>query len=221
MKNIQTIFILCSIFLSQSFLVTAQKEKKVSIETNYGKIIVKLYNETPVHRDNFLKLVKDGFYDGLLFHRVIKNFMIQGGDPDSKNAKPGTFLGDGSPGYDLPAEIIPKYFHKHGALAAARLGDAQNPTRRSSGSQFYIVEGKKYTKEQLEAFEKSFYTKLSEPQIKAYTTVGGTPNLDAQYTVFGEVVKGMEVVLKIASVKKDKNDRPVKDAKILKMKILN
>ncbi len=193
---------------------------KVLIKTTMGDIVVKLYDTTETHRDNFIKLVKEHYYDGLLFHRVITDFMIQGGDPTSKNAPAGKMLGNGGPGYTLPAEILPKYYHKRGALAAARTGDQMNPTRRSSGSQFYIVTGRVYTDAELNKLEKSMNTKFTPEQRKAYTTVGGTPFLDGQYTVFGEVVKGMDVVDKISRVPRDKNDRPKQDVKIISMEIV-
>jgi cyclophilin family peptidyl-prolyl cis-trans isomerase len=180
-----------------------------------------LYNETPIHRDNFIKLVKEKYYNGILFHRVINQFMIQAGDPGSRNALPDAQLGSGGPGYTLPAEIIPKYFHKFGALSAARIGDNFNPQRRSSGSQFYIVQGKTYTAQELTSFESGLNTNWTEEQIKAYTTIGGTPHLDAQYTVFGELIEGFEVLTKIASVKTGVGDRPIENVKILEMIILN
>ena len=170
--------------------------------------------------ENFIKLVKSGFYDGLLFHRVIEGFMIQGGDPDSKDAPAGKHLGAGGPGYTLPAEILPKYFHKKGALAAARLGDQGNPMRRSSGSQFYIVQGKVVPESELKAYSRYGFV-FSDEQIKTYSTIGGTPTLDAQYTVFGEVVEGLDVIDKIAKVEKDKSDRPVEDVKIIKATIID
>lgn len=192
----------------------------VLIKTSQGEIKVKLYDRTPIHRDNFLKLAKDGFYDGLLFHRVIKDFMIQGGDPESKDAPPTKQLGNGGPGYTLPAEIVPEYFHKKGALAAARTGDQSNPTRRSSGSQFYIVQGNVWDEAKLNMLEQRLNTKLSPEQRKAYSTVGGTPHLDAQYTVFGQVVDGIEIVDKIAATQTAAGNRPTNDVKILEMKIL-
>jgi cyclophilin family peptidyl-prolyl cis-trans isomerase len=201
--------------------LVAQTEKKVLIKTNYGNITIKLYNETPIHRDNFLKLVKEKYYDGILFHRVINQFMIQAGDPNSRNALPDAQLGSGGPGYTLPAEISPKYFHKYGVLSAARIGDNVNPQRRSSGSQFYIVQGKTYTIQELTALESRLNTKWTEEQINAYTTIGGTPHLDAQYTVFGEVIEGFDVLNKIAGVKTGVGDRPIEDVKILEMTILN
>ena len=244
---------------------------KVEIKTSLGDIEVALYNETPQHRDNFIKLVKEGYYDGVLFHRVINEFMIQTGDGNSKNAKPGERLGNGEPGYTLPAEFVyPKLFHKRGVLAAARLGDQMNPERRSSGSQFYIVTGKKFTAQQLAQMESSrrnkqlqaVFNELAAPhrrdvmtwrregnnaaidslqnklvaeaeakvaeqgaftftaaQLEAYQSVGGTPHLDGEYTVFGEVTKGMDVVEKIEKSKTDRNDRPEEDVKIIKMTV--
>lgn len=241
----------------------------VEIKTTLGDITVKLYDDTPLHRDNFLKLVKDGYYEGLLFHRVIKDFMVQGGDPDSKDAPAGKMLGAGNPGYTIEAEIdYPKHYHKYGALAAARTGDAMNPERRSSGSQFYIVTGNKYSPAQLEAMsqqqamtrKQALFNKLAsehadtiramqqsgdseglenlrtsliekvekeiqpEPMDEAmandYTTIGGTPHLDGQYTVFGEVIKGMDVVEKIQNAETDRSDRPTEDIRILSVKVV-
>ena len=247
------------------------KMTKVKLETSYGDIVVELYNETPQHRDNFIKLVKEGYYDGVLFHRVIKDFMIQTGDGNSKIAGPDTSLGDGDPGYTIEAEFVyPKYFHKRGALAAARTGDQVNPERRSSGSQFYIVTGKIYSSDELkmmtqrltdmrkqdifrqlvmenqdkiqelqrnqdsagidalqtelirqteaEAAKSAF--SMTDEQINAYTSIGGTPHLDGQYTVFGEVIEGMDVVDKIQNVTTGRMDRPVEDVKIIKAKIV-
>lgn len=185
----------------------------VIISTSLGDIKVKLYNETPYHRDNFLKLAKEAYYDNTLFHRVIKGFMIQGGDPDSKNATPEQSLGMGGPGYTLPAEINPNLFHKKGALSAARTGDQMNPQRRSSGSQFYVVQGKTYTDEELKQMEARGFV-FSDAQKTAYKTIGGTPFLDAQYTVFGEVVEGLEVLDKIAATETKPGDRPAKDVKM-------
>lgn len=191
----------------------AEKVYMVKIETNYGDMVVKLYNETPLHRDNFLKLVKDGTYDGLLFHRVIKNFMIQGGDPNSKTAKPGQMLGDGSLGYTIPAEFNPSLYHKKGALAAARQGDLVNPQKESSSCQFYIVQGDKWPAEKLQMVEQRYGKKFSKEQARVYAEVGGTPFLDGDYTVFGEVVEGLDVVDKIAAVACGAMDRPVQDVK--------
>ena len=244
----------------------------VKIEPSAGDITVKLYNETPKHRDNFIKLVKEGTYEGTLFHRVIKDFMIQAGDPESKNAPKGKMLGAGDVGYTVPAEFVyPKFFHKKGALSAARQGDAVNPKKESSGCQFYIVTGKVYNDSTLLQMERQmnenkvsvFFNELAkkhmkeiykmrkandedglydlqekliaqaqelaakEPefrftpeQVEAYTTVGGTPHLDGEYTVFGEVVEGMDVVDKIQQVKTDRSDRPEEDVKIIKATIL-
>lgn len=170
---------------------SVQSQKNFVIHTDYGDMKGILYNETPKHRDNFVKLAKSGYYDGTLFHRVIKGFMIQGGDPNSKTAKPGQALGMGDPGYTIPAEFNTKLLHKRGALAAARKGGPSNPNKESSGSQFYIVEPEK-----------------------------GTHFLDNDYTVFGEITEGLDVITKIASVEKDKSDRPLKDIKMT-IKILN
>lgn len=247
------------------------KMTKVKLETSLGDIVVELYNETPQHRDNFVKLVKEGYYDGVLFHRVIKDFMIQTGDGNSKTAGPDAMLGDGDPGYTIEAEFVyPKYFHKRGALAAARTADQVNPERRSSGSQFYIVTGKIYSSDELkmmtqrmadmrkqdifrrllnenrtrveelqkaqdmaalqelqneliqkteaEAAENPFT--LTDEQIDAYTSVGGTPHLDGQYTVFGEVIEGMDVVDKIQNTTTGRADRPTVDIKIVKATIV-
>ena len=236
---------------------------KVKIQTSLGDIIVRLYDETPRHRDNFVKLAKEGYFDGTLFHRVIKDFMIQGGDPDSKGAPAGKNLGTGGPDYTIPAEFVyPQLFHKRGALSAARTGDEVNPNRESSGSQFYIVWGKTYKPAELKQMERQMAMqqeqavfnrlvgenkakimelrrnrdraalqelqddliaqthaicseegapKFTEEQVKAYTTVGGTPFLDNQYTVFGEVEEGLDVVEQIQNVSTGRNDRPVDD----------
>jgi peptidyl-prolyl cis-trans isomerase B (cyclophilin B) len=189
----------------------AQKRAQVLIQTEVGDIVVELYNETPKHRDNFIRLVKDGFYNGTLFHRVIPDFVIQGGDPDSKKACAGQPLGDGGPGYTVPAEFVKGLFHKKGALAAAREPDAVNPKKASSGSQFYIVQGEVYDREVLAALEKRMGTSFGEEELKTYTTIGGKADLDGGYTVFGEVVKGLELVEKIASAKRDKHNRPLAD----------
>ena len=206
--------------------VCAKKEKqtRVSMLTSKGVIELKLYNETPVHRDNFIKLVKEGYYNDLLFHRVIQDFMIQGGDPDSREAAPGRLLGEGDPGYTLPAEIIyPQIYHKRGVLAAAREGDQTNPERRSSGSQFYIVWGKTFSSEEIDKIadhvRRTTGATMPEELKKYYMHYGGTPHLDGAYTVFGEVVKGLEVVNAIQQVSTDRNDRPLEDVKILSVEI--
>ncbi|MBR1882613.1 MAG: peptidylprolyl isomerase [Muribaculaceae bacterium] len=246
-------------------------QTRVELKTTLGNIVVALYNETPLHRDNFIKLVKQGYYDGVLFHRVIKDFMIQTGDGNSKMATAGQMLGDGDPGYTIPAEFVyPKYFHKRGALAAARTGDQVNPLRASSGSQFYIVTGQTYDSARvsmmeqrlmqnrkqdlfnkiamanrerimaartsgdpaaMQALEKELTAQYEQElqsetllftpeQRQAYTTVGGTPHLDGQYTVFGEVLQGMDVVDKIQNVATGANDRPIDDVKIIKAEII-
>jgi cyclophilin family peptidyl-prolyl cis-trans isomerase len=197
------------------------KETKVRINTTMGFIEIKLYNETPKHRDNFIKLVDSAFFDKTLFHRVIKGFMIQGGDPDSRTAPAGTMLGNGGPGYTIPAEFLPKkYFHKRGALAAAREGDQKNPKKASSGSQFYIVQGQVFTDSTLNLMEAHYGLKFSPDQRKAYTTVGGAPHLDGNYTVFGEVYNGMEVVDRIAAVPVDRMARPLTDVRMTSVEII-
>ena len=239
---------------------------RLKIKTTEGDIIIRLYDETPKHRDNFLKLAKEGCFDGTLFHRVIKDFMIQGGDPDSKNAPKGKMLGTGGPDYTIPAEFVyPQYFHKRGALSAARTGDEVNPNRESSGSQFYIVWGKTFKPAELKQMEhqmamqqeQQVFNQLTrehheeimnlrrnrdrvglqelqdklieqtkttckqqgkpsftEEQIEVYTNVGGTPFLDNQYTVFGEVEEGLDIVERIQNCDTDRNDRPTEDVKI-------
>ncbi len=241
----------------------------IKISTSLGDITVRLYDDTPIHRDNFLKLASEGYYNGTLFHRVIRDFMIQGGDPDSKGAPAGKQLGVGGPDYTLQAEIKPHLFHKRGALCAARLGDEVNPNRESSGSQFYIVWGSVYNPSQLKQMEKQMkqnqvavtfndlvnYHKeeimnmrrnrdraglqamqeqllkeaedickanpagFTEEQVQAYTTVGGTPHLDGQYTVFGEVTDGLDVVEKIQGVKTLRGDRPCDDVQVIAMTV--
>jgi cyclophilin family peptidyl-prolyl cis-trans isomerase len=246
------------------------KDTLISIKTPYGEIIVKLYDSTLKHKENFIKLADAGYFNGTLFHRVIQDFMIQGGDPDSKNAAPGVLLGDGDTSYTIPFEYVPSYLHKRGAFAAARESDDVNPLKASSASQFYIVKGKVFTNDELDAVElkverrtkqyimmdllkkegkeeelKAFRQmadkrdtanirliinkyrnaveaqymrtkpfKLTEEQRRVYTTVGGTPHLDGAYTVFGEVVSGMEIVDQIAAVQTDTNDRPVQDIRM-------
>src|SRR6056297_600514 len=245
--------------------IPIKKEKKTTlykIETEYGDMIFKLYDQTPLHKKNFKKLIEQNYFDGLLFHRVIEDFMIQGGDPDSRNAKPGEMLGNGGPGYTIPAEFVDTIFHKKGVIAAAREGDDVNPEMRSAGSQFYIVQGKVFSDEDIkkvenrinasrlnklitkyikEAKEKAYETggtidyqvivrearkkaekqfkkegmyKIPDYKRKVYQTIGGTPHLDEAYTVFGEVIEGLEVIDKIAAVETDENNRPVKNIKM-------
>ena len=245
------------------------KDALVELTTTMGNIVVELYNDTPLHRDNFLKLVGEGFYDGVLFHRVIDSFMIQTGDPKSKEASAGEMLGAGDPGYTIEAEIdYPKHYNKYGALAAARTGDNVNPERRSSGSQFYIVTGRPVSEQQIEAMQMRAHEEelrrtfgelvqqnrdtietlqkannkealealrqelIKETEAKVdvkplpdnlkadYITKGGAPHLDGAYTVFGEVVKGMDVVEKIQKVETDRNDRPVEDVKVISAKVI-
>lgn len=179
------------------------------IETDFGTMKVMLYNSTPRHRDNFIKLANEGFYDGLLFHRVMNGFMVQGGDPDSKDAAPGSRLGQGGPGYMIDHEIGAP--HLKGTLAAAR---TSNPRKQSSGSQFYLVQGMPVTNEALDQIEQQKGIKYNDVQRKLYTEAGGTPFLDAEYTVYGEIVEGLDVLDKIAAVKTDKGDRPIEDVKM-------
>ena len=225
------LFSLLSVFIIGSSLpVTAQntaknapeknnkdKEIMIKIETTKGTMTVKLYNETPLHRDNFVKLAKEGYYNGLLFHRVIKDFMIQGGDPDSKDAAPQKMLGMGGPGYTVPAEFNKNLIHKKGALAAAR---DNNPQKASSGSQFYIVQGKAYNDSQLDMMAAQMGLSYTPQQKNIYRTIGGTPFLDMNYTVFGEVVEGLSVIDKIANVQTGRNDRPAEDVKIISMTVV-
>lgn len=273
MKTITAFFLItiCCINISAQ----NNKETFVLIETNYGNLKVKLYNETPLHRDNFLKLTKAKFFDSLLFHRVIKDFMIQAGDPASKNADKGVKLGSGGPGYTIPAEINPNFIHKKGALAAARKADIANPKKASSGSQFYIVQGRKISDDQLDQMESKINNSLKTQRVKdflalqqnkktkdelmkyqkdknqvkldslikviekityvsskskeftytvqqreIYKTLGGYPFLDMDYTVFGEVVDGLDVVDKIAVVKTLPGDRPAEDVRIISIKLI-
>ncbi len=263
----QKIFL--SILAISTLLVTGCAQKSdhlVTIKTKYGDMVAILYDETPKHKENFIKLASQHYYDSLLFHRVIEGFMIQGGDPDSKKAATGQRLGNGGPGYTIPAEFNASLIHEKGALAAARLGDAMNPDRASSGSQFYIVHGTKHTEEQLKVdpekfnralqqfFQKpenapyrdsinTFIQNRDEPGFKAYldklrpvvekqlgssvekdispetlkkySTVGGTPMLDGQYTVFGKVIGGLEVIDKIAAASRDQFERPVEDIRMV------
>ena len=272
--SIVLIILICGVTACQSGQKKDKKmdkETMLKIETTLGTIRVKLYNETPQHRGNFIKLAKNDTYNGTLFHRVIKDFMVQAGDPDSKNAPKGKSLGSGDVGYTIPAEFVyPQHFHKKGALSAARQGDDTNPLKASSGCQFYIVTGKVYSDSTLLSMEQqknqnkvtTIFNALAQKQmkeiykmrkandeeglyalqdtllaqaeeaaakqpdfhftpeqVKAYTTVGGTPHLDGEYTVFGEVVEGIEIVDKIQQVKTDRGDRPEEDVKILKVEV--
>lgn len=188
----------------------------IEIETDYGIMIAELSDETPLHRDNFSKLAEEGFYDGLIFHRVIQNFMIQGGDPKSKDAPPGTSLGGGGPGYEIPAEFNTALVHVKGALAAARTPDQVNPEKKSSGSQFYIIHGKPLSEGELDRIEGQKDIRYTPEQRKAYLEQNGYPALDQNYTVFGQIISGLDIVDKIAEVKRDRRNRPDTD---IKMKI--
>ena len=213
--------IITTLFACSLFIKAQDKETIVLIDTNKGKIKVKLYNDTPKHRDNFIKNVEKKIYDGLLFHRVIRQFMIQGGDINSKDAPAKELLGSGDLGYTIPAEIVyPKYFHKAGALCAARTGNDVNPQKESSATQFYIVTGKYFTSMELDKMEKKDNIKFTPEQREAYMMQGGYPQLDQEYTVFGEVISGMKVVNKIQMVETDENDRPSEDIRIKSMKIV-
>ena len=203
------------IVLSISALSSCQKkEHKALISTEYGDITILLYDSTPKHRDNFIRLVEEGFYDSLLFHRVIDQFMIQGGDPESKYAAPDIRLGMGGPGYEIDPEIGAP--HLYGAVSAARTA---NPAKRSSGSQFFIVTGTVQTENELKLYEQRKRIKYNEEQRKIYQEKGGYPSLDMEYTVFGEVVSGMDVVEKIVKLEKDANDRPLQEVR-MKIKML-
>ncbi len=267
------IFILSVILIVFIFSCQIEKSTKKDmdqlyrIETQHGDMIFKLYDATPLHKENFIKLIEQGYFDDLLFHRVIDGFMIQGGDPDSRNAESGIMLGEGGPGYTIPAEFMDTIFHKKGVIAAARQGDEVNPEMRSSGSQFYIVQGYVFTDEDIEKvedrinasrlnklvtkyideakneafetggiidyqvilpearkkaeekFKEAGYYKVPDFKREVYQTIGGTPHLDNAYTVFGEVIEGLEVIDKIAAVETDENDRPVSDVKMRIIKL--
>jgi cyclophilin family peptidyl-prolyl cis-trans isomerase len=212
--NIYSLLYVTFLFLVTAFPVHAQSaggEQLVKIETIHGTMIAKLYNHTPGHRDNMIKLINEGFYEGQLFHRVIKDFMIQGGDPHSVEAARGQRLGTGGPGYTIPAEFNDQLYHKKGALSAARMGDQTNPEKASSGSQFYLVQGQVFTPDMLKMMEKDRPTAFTPEAIEAYTTIGGTPHLDGGYTVFGEVVEGLEVIDRITALQTDSNNRPLEN----------
>jgi peptidyl-prolyl cis-trans isomerase B (cyclophilin B) len=200
--------------MEQPLKVDAPGKCLVEIETEFGNMLVWLYDSTPQHRDNFLKLAEQGYFDSLLFHRVIKGFMIQGGDPNSRNAPKNQPLGSGGPGYTIPAEFVDSLVHFKGALAAARTGDQVNPEKRSSGSQFYIVQGQPVTAQQLDQLEARKGFHYSKEQRDTYLQTGGTPFLDRDYTVFGMVIKGQEVIDKIAEAQKDSRDRPLQDVRM-------
>lgn len=211
----------CALLLAMPSALRAQS-CHVVLHTTEGNIRIALYDDTPRHRDNFVKLAREGVYDSLLFHRVIRSFMIQTGDPDSRHAEPGQELGDGDLGYTLEAEVrLPQHYHRRGAVAAAREGDDVNPTRRSSASQFYIVCGKTYSSADLDIIDQRIQeatdgqASLTPDMRSAYRRVGGAPHLDGQYTVFGEVVEGMDVVDRIQKKATDDYDRPVYDVRIL------
>jgi cyclophilin family peptidyl-prolyl cis-trans isomerase len=200
--------VLCLFSLSISAQKKSNKDEVVTITTDQGSMRFILFDETPKHKANFIKLAKDKFYDGLLFHRVIDDFMIQGGDPNSRNAKADDILGRGDNGYKIPAEFSPRLFHQRGALAAAR---DNNPAKESSGCQFYIVQGRKWSKTDLEKQASRAARKLTDDQKKVYETIGGTPHLDGSYSVFGQLIDGMDVIAKIGAVTRDERDRPEKD----------
>jgi cyclophilin family peptidyl-prolyl cis-trans isomerase len=186
-------------------------------ETTAGTFRIKLFRETPKHSENFVKLIKSGYYDSVLFHRVISGFMVQTGDPNSKSAQKGQQLGDGGPGYTIPAEFNPELFHKKGAVAAARLGDQMNPAKSSSGSQFYIVQGQVLTQAQLDMLVNSGrHPEFTSDQKIAYTTLGGTPHLDNNYTVFGEISEGLDVIDNIAASATDERNRPIDDIRVIR-----
>lgn len=217
------LILLTNTLLAQKDSVVTRKDRKrdVLLQTNYGDITIRLSDSTPLHRDNFLKLTKTHFYDSVLFHRVIKNFMIQGGDPDSKNAAAGKPLGNGGPAYRIPAEFRQTLFHRKGVIAAAR---DNNPEKASSGSQFYITQGRIFTDAGLDSVETyRLKRKIPANHREVYKTAGGVPHLDQNYTVFGEVVKGLDVVDKIADVKTSKGtdkDRPIDNVTIIKAKLI-
>ncbi len=214
-KGATGLMILCGLLLSGTLLRaqsgTGEEYRLIRISTTMGDMVIRLYNETPLHRDNMIKLIREGFYEDQLFHRVIRDFMIQGGDPQSVGAQPGVRLGNGGPGYTLPAEFNEKLIHKKGALAAARMGDQVNPDKESSGSQFYLVQGKVFTQEELDALSQRGVGPIPEEAAQVYKTIGGTPHLDGSYTVFGEIIEGLDVLDRIAAVPTDRFNRPLND----------
>lgn len=223
-KKIPAILLLLFLAACSSTKKNAIKKygnERIRLTTDSGTIIIKLYDKTPLHRDNFIKLAREHYFDSLLFHRVIKNFMIQGGDPDSRHAKPGDELGNGGPPYTIPSEFDTGLFHKKGVIAAARESDEVNPAKASSGSQFYIVQGKVFTDAGLDSLEKyRLKRKIPVWQRTVYKTLGGTPHLDMNYTVFGEVESGLAVVDKIARAITDDNNRPLQDIR-MKIELIN
>ncbi len=214
MKSINNFLLLLILGL---WSCTSQTNRMVVIETSLGNIEIELYDTTPTHRDNFIKLAEEGFYDGLLFHRVIPGFMAQGGDPDSKNSPPGNPLGQGGPGYKLDAEI--GALHYKGALAAARMNDAVNPEKQSNGSQFYIVQGQPVVERLLQQIEQRNGITYTEEQKQKYLEVGGAPFLDNEYTVFGQVTQGLEVVDLLVALPRDGRDRPLENLE-MKVKVI-
>ena len=219
--KIQIIGVFVLLMFVSASLLSQTTAHTVLIETNKGNMKCVLYEEASMHADNFIKLVKESFYDGILFHRVIPDFMIQTGDPNSKNAAKGVSLGQGGPGYTVPAEFHPDLYHRKGVLAAARLGDNINPSRESSGSQFYIVQGKKITDSEMNSIESNgTHITFSQEQRIIYKNLGGTPHLDYSYTVFGEIINGFDVLDKIASVPTDNRNRPLEDVRIIKVTVL-
>ena len=224
--NIKNAFIGLMLLVCSSAM--AQDRAEVEFQTTEGNIRIALFNETPQHRDNFMKLVRMEFYDSLLFHRVIKDFMIQGGDLHSKHAEPGKFLGEGELDYTIEPEFrLPQIYHRRGVIASARESDRVNPERRSGAAQFYIVWGKVFDDKRLSKIQERLdsatngQVKLTPEMIETYKTVGGTPHLDGQYTVFGEVTEGLDIVERIQQVETDKNDRPINDIRILKVRIIS
>jgi cyclophilin family peptidyl-prolyl cis-trans isomerase len=189
----------------------AKNEQLIKIETSKGDMLIKLYDETPAHRDNMIKLINEGFYEDQLFHRVIKDFMLQGGDPHSTGAEKGQRLGSGGVGYTVPAEFHKNLIHKKGTLAAARKGDSVNPEKASNGCQFYLVQGRVLTAQEIDILTQRGVASFTEESAEIYTTLGGTPHLDGSYTVFGEVVEGLEIIDSIAASPCDAYDRPIED----------
>lgn len=206
--------------MSKEVFLKAPKECLIEMKTTLGNLTIQLYDATPLHRDNFLKLAESGYYEGILFHRVIKGFMVQGGDPDSKNASEGKRLGIGGPSYTIPAEFQDTLVHIKGALAAARQGDGVNPKKESSGSQFYLVQGKPVSETQLENFEIQKGIKYTDYAKKVYQELGGTPQLDKEYTIFGQIIHGIEIIDAVANQQTDSSDRPVNDVKILSVEVI-